>query len=40
MLLAHHEIDHTDTFLDALQNVLTELDKDVFLAKEGMEIAL
>lgn len=40
MLLAHHEIDHTDEILDKLQNKLTELDKNVFLAKEGMEITV
>ena len=40
LLLAHHEIDNTDEILDSLQNKLTELDKNVYLAKEGMEIEL
>ncbi|MBO5329001.1 MAG: MBL fold metallo-hydrolase [Anaerotignum sp.] len=40
LLLAHHEIDNNDEMLDALQAELTALDKDVYLAKEGMEIAL
>ena len=40
MLLAHHEIDHTDEILDNLQNKLTELDKNVILAREGMEITV
>ena len=38
MLLAHHEIDNTDEILDSLQEKLTGLDKNVILAKEGMEI--
>ena len=40
LLLAHHEIDNTDEILDELQMKLTELDPDVYLAKEGMEIEL
>lgn len=40
LLLAHHEIDHTDEILDNLQNKLTELDKNVILAREGMEITV
>ena len=40
LLLAHHEIDHSDEILDSLQNKLTEADKNVYLAKEGMEITL
>ncbi|WP_458408037.1 MBL fold metallo-hydrolase [Anaerotignum sp.] len=40
LLLAHHEIDNNDEMLDSLQAKLTALDKDVYLAKEGMGIAL
>ena len=40
LLLAHHEIDNTDEILDELQMKLTELDPNVYLAKEGMEIEL
>lgn len=40
MLLAHHEIDNTDEILDNLQKKLTETEKNVYLAKEGMEIEL
>ena len=40
LILTHHEIDHTDEILDSLQNRLWELDKNVYLAKEGMEIEL
>ena len=40
ILLAHHEIDHTDEILDSLQNKLYELDKNVVLTKEGMAIEL
>ena len=40
MLLAHHEIDSTDEVLDSLQNKLWNLDKNVYLAREGMEIEL
>ena len=40
LLLAHHELDHTDEMLDSLQTRLTELDKDVFLAREGAVILL
>lgn len=40
LVLAHHEIDNNDEMLDALQAELTALDQNVYLAKEGMEIAL
>ena len=40
LLLAHHEIDSTDEILDNLQKKLTELDNNVYLAREGMEITL
>lgn len=40
LLLAHHEIDNTDEILDTLQNKLTALDQNIYLAREGMEIAL
>ena len=40
LILTHHEIDHTDEMLDSLQNRLWELDKNVYLAREGMEIEL
>lgn len=40
VLLAHHEIDNTDEILDSLQNKLSELDKNVILAREGMEMTV
>ena len=40
LLLAHHELDHTDELLDSLQNKLWELDKNVFLAREEAVIQL
>ena len=40
LILAHHELDHTDELLDSLQNKLWELDKNVFLAREEAVIQL
>lgn len=40
LILAHHEIDANDEMLDSLQTKLTALDKNVYLAKESMEITL
>lgn len=40
LLLTHHEIDSDDAMLDALQETLTALDKNILLAKEGLEITL
>ena len=40
LLMAHHDIEQTDELLDTLQKKLTELDKNVYLAREGMEIDL
>ena len=40
LLLTHHELDHTDEMLDNLQKKLAEMDKNVFLAREGAVIRL
>lgn len=40
LLLSHHDLNHTDTFLDNLQEKLTKQDKQVFLAQEGMEFLI
>ena len=40
LLLAHLDIRHSDEMLDALQKKLTEIDENVYLAKEGMEISI
>lgn len=38
LLLAHLDIRHNDEMLDELQKKLTEIDENIYLAKEGMEI--
>lgn len=40
LLLAHHNTERTDEFLNNLEQQIFETDKDIILVKEGMEIKL